>query len=128
MSSKRPLPVDRVVGQNIRIIRLQKSLSQTELGRRIGVSFQQIQKYENGSNRVGAGRLMRIAKVLGVPVNALFDGAPTRGRDPPHPLARSLLAKEHNLRLVESFDQITDRRLRTAVLRLVEILPKRGGK
>jgi transcriptional regulator with XRE-family HTH domain len=62
------MPVDVLVGQNIRICRLQKGLSQGELGQQIGVTFQQVQKYEKGANRVGASRLNQIANVLGVPL------------------------------------------------------------
>src|ERR1700740_1522580 len=80
MAKRAPQPVDVLVGQNIRICRLQKGLSQTELGERIGVTFQQIQKYEKGANRVGASRLTQIADVLGVPIPTLFDGAPTAGQ------------------------------------------------
>jgi transcriptional regulator with XRE-family HTH domain len=71
------MPIDVLVGQNIRICRLQQKFSQTELGRRIGVTFQQVQKYEKGANRVGASRLSQIADTLGVPLVALFDGSTT---------------------------------------------------
>ena len=62
--SKRIEQVDKVVGQNIRIFRNAKGISQTELGSEIGVTFQQVQKYETGINRVGSSRLAKIAKVL----------------------------------------------------------------
>ena len=83
MAKRSPLPIDVLVGQNIRICRLQKGLSQGELGRRIGVTFQQVQKYEKGANRVGASRLTQIADVLGVPIPTLFDGAPSAGQASP---------------------------------------------
>src|SRR5215469_8390365 len=70
--------VDAVVGQTIRLLRLQKRLSQTALAQKIGVSFQQVQKYENGTNRVGASRMVQIAQALRVPLDSLFqrvDGA-----------------------------------------------------
>jgi transcriptional regulator with XRE-family HTH domain len=129
-----PLRVDRLVGQNIRIYRLQRRMSQTELGTRIGVTFQQIQKYEKGANRVGAGRLSQIANALGVAIVALFDGATAAGRVRPRQSAsaRELLARPHALRLLQGFENITDERVRTAVLHLVECLPekptKRGAK
>ena len=65
MTAKKPDPVDVEVGQRIRIERLQSGLSQTSLAEQLGVTFQQVQKYEKGVNRVGAGRLTKIAKVLG---------------------------------------------------------------
>ena len=74
MSVKRPDPVDVEVGHRIRIQRLARGMSQTALANHLGVTFQQVQKYEKGVNRVGAGRLTRIAEVLGVPVNAFFTG------------------------------------------------------
>ena len=70
MTPKKPDPVDVEVGQRIRIQRLQSGLSQTSLAEQLGVTFQQGQKYEKGVNRVGAGRLTKIAKVLGVPVSS----------------------------------------------------------
>lgn len=69
---RRPNSTDREVGKSIRAHRLLAGMSQSELGRKIGVSFQQVQKYEKGTNRVGAGRLPQIAEILGVPVGALF--------------------------------------------------------
>jgi transcriptional regulator with XRE-family HTH domain len=77
VATKSPLPTDVLVGQNIRIGRLQAGLSQTELGARVGVTFQQIQKYEKGANRIDASRLQQIADALRVPIPALFDGART---------------------------------------------------
>ncbi|HKD28325.1 MAG TPA: helix-turn-helix transcriptional regulator [Xanthobacteraceae bacterium] len=73
-----PTPIDVLVGENIRICRLQRRLTQTELGQRIGVSFQQVQRYENGANRVGASRLTQVANALEVPLLSLFDGTTTR--------------------------------------------------
>ena len=70
--------IDVLVGENIRICRLQRRLTQTELGQRIGVSFQQVQRYENGANRVGASRLTQVANALEVPLLSLFDGTTTR--------------------------------------------------
>ena len=77
MGSKQPDLIDVEVGQRTRIQRLAAGLSQSELAERIGVTFQQVQKYEKGMNRVGAGRLTRIARVLNVPVGSFFDGRDT---------------------------------------------------
>jgi transcriptional regulator with XRE-family HTH domain len=130
VAKRSPLPIDVLVGQNIRICRLQKELSQGELGRRIGVTFQQVQKYEKGANRVGASRLTQIADVLGVPIPTLFDGAPTAAQTSTEPTARFLLAKPHSLRLLQGFDRIDNDATRLAVLHLVESLiqtPVRGS-
>ena len=71
---KRVTKQDRTVGERIQALRKSKGFSQTALGSAVGVTFQQIQKYENGLNRVGAGRLSDIARVLEMPVSAFFDG------------------------------------------------------
>jgi transcriptional regulator with XRE-family HTH domain len=122
--SKKPVPVDALVGHNIQICRRQRGLSQAELGERIGVSFQQVQKYENGTNRVGASRLTLIADALGVPLANLFEGSSTADRpDPgPDPSGRALLAKPHALRLAQAFDRIARKPTRIAVVHLVEAI------
>jgi transcriptional regulator with XRE-family HTH domain len=117
------MPIDVLVGQNIRICRLQQKFSQTELGRRIGVTFQQVQKYEKGANRVGASRLSQIADTLGVSLVALFDGSTTatqhlESEDTP----RALLANPHSLRLLQGFDRIGSDEARAALLQLVDAL------
>ena len=77
MSIKSPDPVDVQVGSRIRLLRQGAQMSQTDLAEQLGVTFQQVQKYEKGMNRVGAGRLTKIAAALGVPVSELLgdDGA-----------------------------------------------------
>ena len=123
MAKKSPMPIDILVGQNIRICRLQQRFSQTELGRRIGVTFQQVQKYEKGANRVGASRLSQIAEVLNVPLVALFDGSSTatqQGEREETP--RALLANPHSLRLLQGFDKIGSDAARAALLALVDAL------
>ena len=123
MATKSPMPIDVLVGQNIRICRLQQKFSQTELGRQIGVTFQQVQKYERGANRVGASRLTRIADVLGVPLLALFDGSTTVAQQPEaDETPRALLANPHSLRLLQGFDRIGSDAARAALLQLVDAL------
>jgi transcriptional regulator with XRE-family HTH domain len=122
--SKRPLPVDSLVGQNIRICRLQRGLTQTALGHHLGVTFQQIQKYENGANRVGASRLSQISGALGVSLTALFDGRPAAGRTGPDLSGRDLLANPHAVRLVQAFHKIPAGKRRIAVLHLIESIGK----
>jgi transcriptional regulator with XRE-family HTH domain len=117
------MPIDILVGQNIRICRLQQRFSQTELGRRIGVTFQQVQKYEKGANRVGASRLSQIAEVLNVPLVALFDGSSTATQPAEREeTPRALLANPHSLRLLQGFDKIGSDAARAALLQLVDAL------
>src|ERR1700734_767224 len=73
MRAKANQPVDSLVGERIRLLRKRRKMSQAELGKAIGVTFQQIQKYENGTNRIGAGRLHLVATSLNVPIAELFD-------------------------------------------------------
>jgi transcriptional regulator with XRE-family HTH domain len=115
--------VDSIVGKTIRMLRLAKGMSQTELGEKIGVTFQQVQKYENGANRVSAGRSIQIALALGVPHQSLFEGI--RGTDrkgSPDDIPITLLADAQTLRLAQAFSQLSNSRLRLAIVRLVETI------
>jgi transcriptional regulator with XRE-family HTH domain len=121
MSQRSPDPVDALVGRNIRIHRIDKGLTQTELGKRIGVTFQQVQKYEQGVNRVGGGRLFRIADVLGLPISTFFEGTDhSEHKVKESPLA--LLAEPHALKLLRSFCQIDDMEVRRSIVEVVERL------
>lgn len=74
MAGKSPNFIGVAVGRNVRVWRMAKGLSQTQLASRLGVTFQQIQKYEVGADRIGTGRLVEVAAILGIPIAALFDG------------------------------------------------------
>src|ERR1700738_5122834 len=108
MSVKRPDPVDVEVGHRIRIERLARGLSQTALANQLGVTFQQVQKYEKGVNRVGAGRLARIAEVLGVPISFFFEG-PKGPMGPASNVSEALgfINTAGALRLVRAFDKMS---------------------
>jgi transcriptional regulator with XRE-family HTH domain len=115
-------PRDAEIGQRVRALRLQRGLSQTELGQLISVTFQQVQKYEKGANRISAGRLQRIAEVLGVPVAYFFaspadketsDAAPDEGR---------FLRSEGALRLARAYARIKEPGIRLQLLRLTEAI------
>lgn len=75
--SKAPNPVDKYVGSRVRMRRIMLGMSQEKLGEALGLTFQQIQKYEKGTNRVGASRIQQIAEILQVPVSFLFEGGPS---------------------------------------------------
>jgi transcriptional regulator with XRE-family HTH domain len=118
-SNKSANKVDKIVGRNIRVHRLVRGMTQEGLGEKLGVTFQQIQKYEKGTNRVGSGRLYQIAALLEVPVTAFFEGGDT------HSTSRNaspfdLLADPVSLRMVQAFSEIPDQKTRRAVLALVE--------
>lgn len=76
MKQRNPTKVDNYFGARIRMRRMEQQISQTDLGEKLGVSFQQVQKYEKGANRVSAGRLMEIAAALEVPISYFYDAAP----------------------------------------------------
>ncbi|HXW26346.1 MAG TPA: helix-turn-helix transcriptional regulator [Xanthobacteraceae bacterium] len=119
MSARAPNAIDAAVGHNVRIRRMAKGLSQTDLATRLGVTFQQVQKYEKGANRIDSGRLVRIARILEVPVAALFEGV-EGSIDPSAPTLLRLLAEPRSLRLAQAFAAITNVTLRLSILSLVE--------
>jgi transcriptional regulator with XRE-family HTH domain len=131
MSVKRPDPVDVEVGHRIRIERLARGLSQTALANQLGVTFQQVQKYEKGVNRVGAGRLTKIAEVLGVPVGSFFSGKEVlesevdRDVDQASPL--KLLTVSGAFRLLRAYSEIEDSELRRCIVDLVEQIKTHRG-
>ncbi len=125
MNQRKPDALDIAVGRRIRIERLARRMTQTELAGQIGISFQQLQKYERGLNRVGAGRLSRIAEALGVPVYALVEGAPGPRRPrkavgATAPLL-AMLAEPGAVRALRAFTAIPPR-LRAPVLSVLEKL------
>ena len=133
MATRKPDPVDIEVGQRIKIQRLAAGLSQTELGESIGVTFQQVQKYEKGTNRIGASRLQQISQILQVPVSFFFEGAPQNegrvGKDAEAPwpaYVSDFLANSDGLKLVRAFTQIGDAQLRRSLVRLVEEIVGEG--
>jgi transcriptional regulator with XRE-family HTH domain len=117
MLARKPDPLDSVVGAKIRIFRTNRGLSQTALGEAIGVTFQQVQKYERGTNRVGAGRLSRIAVVLGISIGQLFESADDAA-DATSPFR--LLAEPGALRLLKAFSRTSDPRVRRGITLLLE--------
>jgi transcriptional regulator with XRE-family HTH domain len=129
MSVKRPDPVDVEVGHRIRIERLARGLSQTALANQLGVTFQQVQKYEKGVNRVGAGRLTKIAEVLGVPVGTFFTGKEMlddeQMRESSEASPLKLLTVTGAFRLLRAYSEIEDGTLRRSIVDLVEQISAR---
>jgi len=110
-------------GRRIKLRRLSAGWSQTELGEKVGVTFQQVQKYERGQTRVGASRLTQIAKVLNVPVADFFETAkPASKRDSFAQSPLDLLSQPLALKLLQLFSEITDRDMRQTIVQLVEII------
>jgi transcriptional regulator with XRE-family HTH domain len=123
--SKLPSGIDRVVGQRIRWRRRELKLTQERLGELLELTFQQVQKYEKGVNRVSAGRLYEIAGVLGVPISYFFDGAEeflgaeqaefAEDEDEPH----APVMTPEMLELISAFQKIEDLSLRKSLLNTV---------
>jgi len=128
MAKKAPNPIDKHVGARVRMRRMMLSMSQEKLGNSLGLTFQQVQKYEKGTNRIGASRLQQISHILQVPVAFFFEGAPTVGgsrsdgmSEAPSPAYVSdFLATSDGLALTKAFMRITDSKLRRRIVDLVE--------
>ena len=126
MAIKTPNPTDRHVGARIRMRRLMLGMSQTALAQGLDLTFQQIQKYEKGINRVGASRLQQISNILQVPVSFFFEGAPNMpghsgtGDAPSPAYVSDFLATSDGLSLTKSFMRIKSGKLRRRIVELVE--------
>lgn len=117
MARKHPDPKDVEVGRRVRAFRLNKGLSQEKLGDELGITFQQVQKYEKGVNRIGAGRLQRISEILGVPVSEFFA---TSASTPSAGNLYELVDSAAALRLLRAYARIPDPQVKQAVTTLVE--------
>jgi transcriptional regulator with XRE-family HTH domain len=129
VSAKLPNPIDAYVGSRVRMRRLMLGMSQERLADQIGVTFQQVQKYERGTNRIGASRLQTIATVLAIPVSFFFQ------QDPSQPLTTEglgqlggledlseFLTSKEGLALNKAFMKIADKGIRESVLLLITSL------
>ena len=132
MTTKAPNPVDKYVGSRVRMRRIMLGMSQEKLGDALGLTFQQVQKYEKGTNRIGASRLQQISEILQVPVSFMFEGGPA-GPTPASGLSEApspayvsdFLATSEGLALTRAFTRITDPKLRRSIVDLVEQMASR---
>ena len=127
MAAKTPNPIDVHVGGRVRMRRIEVNMAQQILGSHIGLTFQQIQKYEKGTNRIGASRLQQIALILQVPVSFFFEGAPPPpgklsglGEAPSPAYVTDFLATTDGLTLTKAFMRIKNGKLRRRIVELVE--------
>lgn len=130
MPSKLPNPVDRHVGSRVRMRRIMLGMSQEKLGEGLGLTFQQIQKYEKGTNRIGASRIQQISEILQVPVAFLFEGSPGISEGefdtaPSPTYIADFLATSEGLALVRAFTRIPEIKLRRAIVDMVELIGER---
>jgi transcriptional regulator with XRE-family HTH domain len=130
--TRRPNPIDVHVGNRVRLQRMLIGISQEKLGERLGLTFQQVQKYEKGINRIGASRLFELSRVLGVPVQFFYDDAPSSGTQQSATPGLSerasdshvfeFLSSREGLELNRAFSRISDPKVRKSVLDLVRSL------
>lgn len=131
-SSRKPNPIDAHVGTRVRLRRMLLGMSQEKLGEHLGLTFQQVQKYEKGVNRIGASRLFDLSRVLGVPVQFFYDEAPADVIDPTvvpgfserpaESYVIEFLSTREGLELNKAFVKIADPRIRRAIVELVRSL------
>lgn len=129
-NKKKPNPIDIHVGSRVRLRRNMLGMSQEKLGESLGITFQQIQKYEKGANRVGASRLQAIANVLNVPVSFFFEDAPGEngvvnkgfGEENSATYVVDFLNSSEGLQLNRAFVKINDPKVRRKIIDLVKSL------
>jgi transcriptional regulator with XRE-family HTH domain len=129
--TKKPNPIDIHVGGRVRMRRMILGMSQERLGEQLGITFQQIQKYEKGTNRIGASRLQNIAGVLSVPVSYFFENAPTHTGAPGlgdggNGHVADFQPTSETIQLNRAFVRIGDPRVRRRILDLVRSLAGDG--
>jgi transcriptional regulator with XRE-family HTH domain len=134
LAKKAPNPTDKHVGSRVRMRRMMLGMSQEKLGDALGLTFQQVQKYEKGTNRIGASRLQQISQILQVPVSFFFEGAPaaqtatkteSMGDAPSPAYVSDFLATSDGLALTKAFMRIDDSKLRRRIVDLVEQIASR---
>jgi transcriptional regulator with XRE-family HTH domain len=129
LKKKKPNPTDRHVGARVRMRRLMLDMTQTQLGNKLDLTFQQVQKYEKGTNRIGASRLQHIADVLQVPVAFFFEGAvggEQKNGEPKSVFVSEFLASSEGIALVRAYMNIKDAKLRRCIVQLVEHIAPRS--
>ncbi|MEJ8572728.1 helix-turn-helix domain-containing protein [Microbaculum marinum] len=129
MNRKAPNPIDVHVGSRVRLRRVLINMSQEKLGEQLGITFQQVQKYEKGTNRVGASRLYRISQVLGVPVSFFFEDLVGEGQsDSGFAETQSeryvvdFISSAEGLQLNKAFLRISEPKVRRKIVELVQAI------
>jgi transcriptional regulator with XRE-family HTH domain len=129
LTIKIPNAIDKHVGSRLRMRRMMLDMSQEELGQAFGLTFQQVQKYEKGTNRMGASRLQHAAHILDVPVPFFFEGAPGQlaedGTAPSPSYVNEFVSSEDGLRLIKAFMRIARTAVRRRIVELVQEIARR---
>ena len=126
---KSPNLVDKHVGSRVRMRRLLVGMSQEKLGGALGLTFQQVQKYEKGTNRIGASRLKQMSDILGVPIQYFYDGAPQAegaasgfAEAPAMDYVSDFLSTAEGVQLVKAFTRVKNPAVRRRLVDLIETL------
>ena len=126
MTSRKCGSLDVMVGARIRMLRINRGMSEAVLAKRVGVTFGQVQKYERGIHRVGASRLSRIASVLGISVGELFESSAAGSSGLNSPLHR--LGKPGALRVLNAYARTINPRVRPGIAKLIESIADRRSR
>ncbi|HTV28356.1 MAG TPA: helix-turn-helix transcriptional regulator [Xanthobacteraceae bacterium] len=119
-SIRSPREVDVHVGNRVRVLRNLRKMTQEALAHQLGITFQQVQKYEKGSNRISAGRLQHLADILKVPITSFFEGLDVKGKiDPTISRTNKFLATREGMRIAQTFPQL-GKRAQQAILDLIK--------
>lgn len=132
VEKRKPNPIDIHVGSRVRLRRTMSGMSQEKLGEALGITFQQIQKYEKGANRIGASRLQHIASVLSTPISFFFEDAPGSENTPSDGFSETsstnyvvdFLSSSDGLQLNRAFVKIEDPKVRRKLVELAKALAK----
>ena len=123
MARKGPNPIDKYVGSRVRMRRLMLGMSQTKLADAIGITFQQVQKYEKGTNRMGSSRLQQVANVLKAPISFFFEGGPNpqvNGKVSLPEYVTEFFAIREGHALMHAFMRLPKGKIRNTIISLVE--------
>jgi transcriptional regulator with XRE-family HTH domain len=124
MKQKSPSPIDKLVGSRVRMRRMMIGMSQEKLAEALGLTFQQVQKYEKGMNRIGASRLLQIANILGVPITYFYEGHETVPMPTEVPVSSptELTSRRDSIELLQAFNKIENQKLRRALVTLARLI------
>jgi len=134
MVKKQPHPIDVHVGRRVKMRRMLVGMSQEKLGEQLGLTFQQVQKYEKGANRIGASRLWDLSRILDVPVRFFFEGARSGAdqaaegftEESQSDFVLDFIQSSEGVQLIKAFVRIKDESVRRGIVNLAKTLAKAG--
>ncbi|MEX0760565.1 MAG: helix-turn-helix domain-containing protein [Tistlia sp.] len=118
--------LDAEIGRRLREARIVRGMSQTELGDALGITFQQIQKYEKGLNRIGSGRLFKISRILQLPVTYFYDGLEEAAKPQGQPLEADEALATKTIRIARMLNELPDGEIKESVFKLIRSFARAG--